>query len=315
MPSDHQPCFQYAIPFPHRLLPSGRPVQQTPLYETLSEKGAQFGQIGGWERAMWFDRGGQAYDESKLSFRDHQPWHDAIRFECEGVRDAVGVMDHGGFTKYLVTGAGAEAFLNYVFCGTMPKTGRVKISYMLTHKGFIWSEATIAKLGESRYLLCGPTLAIDRDFDWLMSHCPQDGSVHIEKGYHGWGSDFGTEYTRYDANLEGFVNWNKDDFIGKDAVLKQSQSQPEWGLFGFVIDGDDADAHASDPIFQNGKWVGFVTSACTGFRIGKRIALGYVKTAEIQLDQSFMIEILGKQCRAEHVATSFYDPENLRLRS
>jgi len=34
---------QYAIPFPHRLLQSGRPLQQTPLYETLKDKGAVFG--------------------------------------------------------------------------------------------------------------------------------------------------------------------------------------------------------------------------------------------------------------------------------
>lgn len=72
--------------------------------------------------------------------------------------------------------------------------------------------------------------------------------MRLEKGYHGWGSDFGTEYTLYDAKLEGFVNWKKEDFIGRDAVLKQSQSQSEWELFGFVIHGDDADAHASDPI-------------------------------------------------------------------
>ena len=284
---------------------------------------------------MWFDRGGQAYDENKLSFRDHEPWNDAIRFECESVRDSVGIMDHGGFTKYLVTGAGAEAFLNNVFCGVMPKTGRVKLSYMLTPNGFIWSEATIAKLDEGRYLLCGPTLAIDRDFDWLMLHCPNDGSVDIEKGYHhdaallvmgpksrtllarltdanlskdampwmsvseitiagrpvtamrvsyvgelgwelhlsngdlphtyreiqekgqdlgiidfgsyalnvmrlekgyhGWGSDFGTEYTLYDAKLEGFVNWNKGDFIGRDAVLKQAKSQPGWSCLVLLL--------------------------------------------------------------------------------
>ena len=139
--------------------------------------------------------------------------------------------------------------------------------------------------------------------------------MRLEKGYHGWGSDFGTEYTLYDAKLEGFVNWKKEDFIGRDAVLKQSQSQSEWELFGFVIYGDDADAHASDPIFQNDKWVGFVTSACTGFRIGKRIALGYIKTAEIQSDQSYTIKILGEQYPAEQVSTPFYDPENQRLRS
>ena len=139
--------------------------------------------------------------------------------------------------------------------------------------------------------------------------------MRLEKGYHGWGSDFGTEYTLYDAKLEGFVNWNKGDFIGRDAVLKQAKSQPGWGLFGFVIDGDNADAHASDPIFQNAKWVGFVTSACKGFRIGKRIALGYIKTAEIQSGQSYTIEILGKQYPAEQVSTPFYDAENQRLKS
>ena len=406
--------YQYAIPFPHRLLPSGRPVQQTSLYDTLKDNGAQFGQIGGWERAMWFDRGGQAYDENDLSFRDKEPWRDAIKAECEGVRDAVGVMDHGGFTKYLVTGHGAEQFLNTVFCGAMPKQGRVKLSYMLTPKGFIWSEATIAKLADNRYLLCGPTLAVDRDFDWLVAHCPDDGSVivekgyhhdaalmvmgpqsrtllsrltdadlskdampwmsvaeitlagkavtamrvsyvgelgwelhlpdgdlpavyqaimdhgvdlgimnfgsyalnvmRVEKGYHGWGADFGTEYTLYDAKLDGFVSRDKGDFIGKGAVLEQSNHPPEWSFLGFSTDSDDADALPSDPIFQDGKQVGYVTSACTGFRLGQRLAMGYVKTGDVKPHKPFTIRILGKSCNAEEVPTPFYDPENLKLR-
>ena len=49
---------QYAIPFPHRILTSARPLGRTPLFETLKAKGAVFGQIGGWERAFWFDRDG-----------------------------------------------------------------------------------------------------------------------------------------------------------------------------------------------------------------------------------------------------------------
>lgn len=409
--------YQYAIPFPHRLMPSGRPVQQTPLYETLLNNGAQFGQIGGWERVMWFDRGNQAYDESRLSFRDHEPWHDAVRAECEAVRDAVGVMDHGGFTKYFVIGEGAERFLNNVFCGTAPKENRVKLSYMLTPKGHIWSEATIANLGNNRYLLCGPTLAVDRDFDWLMAHCPDDGTVtiqkgfqhdaalmvmgpksrellaqlteadlgkismpwmsvkemtvagkdvtamrvsyvgelgwelhlaskdlpdlydalfekgkslgitnfgsyalnvmRIEKGYHGWGADFGTEYSLYDAKLQPFANLKKDNFIGKDAVLQHSKTNPVWCFMGFIIDDADADADAlpSAPIYQNGKSVGYVTSACTGFRIGKRIALGYVKTEESDHSQPFEIEILGKTRKSLPMPMPFYDHENVRLKT
>ena len=55
-------------------------------------------------------------------------------------------MDHGGFTKFEVEGAGAGAFLDRVFCGSLPRVGRVKLAYMLTPQGRIWSEATDGQL-------------------------------------------------------------------------------------------------------------------------------------------------------------------------
>ncbi len=406
---------QYSIPFHHRLLPSGRPVNQTPLYETLLVKGAQFGQIGGWERAMWFDRGGHAYDEGKLSFRDCEPWRDEVRVECEAVRDAVGVMDHGGFTKYEVFGSGAATFLEQLYCGTIPKQGRVKLSYMLTPKGKIWSESTIARIDDKNYLLCGPTLAVDRDFDWLKAQCPEDGSVHIsrktnydaalmlmgpksrkllarltdapldsnsmpwmsvatikvigipviamrvsyvgelgwelhissadltdvytaicdagadlgledfgsyalnvmriEKGFHGWGADFGVEYTMFDAGLEGFAKMDKPDFTGKAAMLEQANLTPQWQFTGFVIEDIGADPLSSDPIYLNGEVVGYITSACEGFRIGKKVAIGYLKGGIAEIGRQFQIKVLGEDCKATVVPTPFYDPENIRLKS
>ena len=158
---------QYAIPYPHRLLTSGRPLRRTSLYDRLLSKGAVFGQVGGWERAFWFDTAGDD-DPAALSFRDEEPWRPAVARECAAVRDRVGVMDHGGFTKYEVEGPGAEAFLDRVFCGRLPAVGRVKLAYMLTPKGRLWSEATVARLGSERFLLCGPTVATRRDFDWLL---------------------------------------------------------------------------------------------------------------------------------------------------
>ena len=164
---------QYAIPFPHRLLQSGRPVQRTPLYDKLCAEGAVMGQIAGFERAFWFETETiKDSGEAGLSFHD-EPWHAAVKGECETVRDALGVMDHGGFTKFFVEGPGAEAYLAHVFCSAMPKPGRIRLSYILTPKGRIWSEATIARLAEDRFLLCGPTLADLRDFDRLSPTCPK----------------------------------------------------------------------------------------------------------------------------------------------
>ncbi len=170
---------QYSIPFPHRIWKSARPVQTTPLHDRLKAKGAVFGQIAGWERAFWFETD-NAKDDGRLSFHQ-EAWHDAVKAECLGVRDHVGVMDHGGFTRYEVEGAGATDFLNHVFCGAMPTIGRVKLSYMLTHKGRVWSEATIARLAETRYLLCGPTLADQRDHDWMAQFLPKT-AVTLRRG-------------------------------------------------------------------------------------------------------------------------------------
>ncbi|MEM7224339.1 MAG: FAD-dependent oxidoreductase [Pseudomonadota bacterium] len=403
---------QYAIPFPHRILASARPVQRTPLYAALKAKGAVFGQIGGWERAFWFDRDG-TNDPECLSFRDSEPWRDAVRLECEAVRDAVGVMDHGGFTKYEVEGPGATAYLERVFCGTVPRPGRVKLSYMLTPKGMIRSEATVARLTEDRYLLCGPTLADRRDFDWLQSLLPDDSSVslrfgsmrdaallimgpasrkllsrltdgdlskaaspwmsageitvadqsvtalrvsyvgelgwelhlessglpglydalceagsalglvdfgsyalnamRLEKAYHAWGADFGCEYTLFDAGLEGFVNFDKPDFVGRDAVLRQQETPALWRFAGFSVEGADADPLPSDPIFQGDHLVGYVTSGGTGFRLGARLGLGYLERAKADLNGHFEIEILGARRRAILSSTPFYDPQNARL--
>ncbi|MEM7169120.1 MAG: FAD-dependent oxidoreductase [Pseudomonadota bacterium] len=406
---------QYAIPYPHRLLASGRPLQCTPLYDRLQKKGAQFGQIGGWERAMWFDRDGQTYDEDKLSFEDDEPWQEAVRQECEAVRDAVGIMDHGGFTKYELKGPGAKAFLELVFCGTAPGPGRVKLSYMLTPKGKVWSEATIAYLADDHYLLCGPTLALDRDYDWLATHMPDDGSVtlskgsprdaalmvmgprsrellgqltdgdlsadampwmsvrditlagrpvtalrvsyvgelgwelhmaskdlsaiydacwdagrdlgladfgsyalnamRIEKGYHGWGADFGCEYSPFEAGLAGFVNFKKDDFVGRDAALAARDDGLSWHFTGFVLEGAEADPLAGDPITQDGQWIGYVTSASQGFRLDQRFALGYVRGEALEEGTKIKLTLFGKMATATVAMPPFYDPQNTRLKS
>ena len=405
---------QYAIPYPHRIIQSGRPLQCTPLYSTLEQQGAIFGQIGGWERAFWFDVEGKNIPDS-LSYRNIEPWHDAVKKECQIVAEKVGVMDHGGFTKYEVTGPDATAFLDHVFCTSLPKVGRVKLAYMLTPGGKIWSEATIARLSQDHYLLCGPTLADHRDHDWLnnlrlpdqqvdinrgyrhdaalllmgpdsrsllnqltdydlssdsmpwmsvatieidgcettalrVSYVGELGwelhlassdlskvyssiwktgqqyglvnfgsyalnTMRLEKAYHGWGADFGTEYTMQDAGLGKFIDNNKQDFVGRHSVLEQLQQTPEWQFVKLIVDSRDADPLSGDPIYQDNNVVGYVTSGGTGFRINKCLALGYVSTsANLNIDE-LKVLILGKLYAATVSPEAFYDPGNLKLKS
>ena len=402
---------QYAIPYPHRLMQAGRPVNCTPLYDTLKGRGAVMGQIGGWERAMWFDRDGAA-DTGALSFHE-EPWHAAVRAECETVRDAVGVMDHGGFTKYGISGPGTAEYLSKIFCGGLPSVGRVRLSYLLTPKGRIWSEATIARLGEDRFLLCGPTLAIDRDFDWLTAHLPESGvtlskghphdaallvmgpksrdvladlatadlsaeaapwmsvaeieiagipvtalrvsyvgelgwelhlssdqlpalyaaiqnagaehgicdfgsyalnAMRVEKGYHGWGADFGTEYTLSDAGLSKFANLKKGDFIGREAVVSQSETTSDWEFIGLEIIDPGPEPLSSDPILSDDEVIGYLTSVTYGYRTGKLIALGYVEHGALPMGAACHVQAFGTERKAVRHNPHVYDPENTRLR-
>ncbi len=402
---------QYAIPYPHRIMGSGRPVNRTPLYDTLVSQGAVMGQIGGWERAFWFRRDAQS-DPDALSF-DHEPWQDAVRVECETVRDGVGIMDHGGFTRFTVEGPEAAQALGRLVCGALPPVGRVRLSYMLTPKGRIWSEATIARLATDKFLLCGPTLAVDRDFDWLTegleganatlrkghdhdgalmvmgpksrtllqgltdadlsaSNAPwmsvaaieiagvpvsamrvsyvgelgwelhvassdlsalydaiwQAGEAYgicnfgsyalnamrIEKGYHGWGADFGTEYTLFDAGLGRFANMTKGDFVGRAAVESQADSPADWTFVGLEIEAIGPEPLPSDPILKDDTVIGYITSCTEGYRMNKRVALGYVETGTLAMDEECHVQCFGEMRQARRHSAHQYDPDNARLR-
>ncbi|PSM16385.1 FAD-dependent oxidoreductase [Nitratireductor sp. StC3] len=401
---------QYAIPYPHRIWTSGRPVCQTPLAERLKTKGAVFGQVAGWERAFWFETD-TVRNNGDLRFRD-EAWREAARGECLGVRDRVGIMDHGGFTRFEVEGPGAGDYLNHVFCGELPAVGRVKLGYMLTPRARIWSEATIARLDEDRYLLYGPTLAAQRDHDWLRRFLPQTGvrlrlgsvfdaalmvmgpksrdllqpltgddlsrdaapfmsvreitvagaparalrvsyvgelgwelhlrpadltavydaiaergadaglvdfgsyalnAMRLEKGYRAWGADFGTEHTMFEAGLDRFVSRRKRHFVGRDAFLAQSAGPQEYHFAGFLLEDDGPDPLPSDPIYVNGQLAGHVSSAGMGFRIGSRVALGYLKRPAVP-GHRVDIKIFGKPVPAIVARTPFYDPDNARLK-
>ena len=99
---------EYAVAYPLEERPAGRPAKTTPLYDRLKAKGAFFCARGGWERAAYFPRLGDP-PEPRPSFRRAETgFFDAVGEECRAVRERVGILDLGGFTKLIVEGAGAK---------------------------------------------------------------------------------------------------------------------------------------------------------------------------------------------------------------
>ena len=101
---------EYASAYPNEEREASRPVKTSSLYARLKAKGAHFGARGGWERAIFFDVDGSV-KEHTLSFRRPRSWRSAVAAEVKAVRERVGVLDLPGFTKFEVSGLGAEAFL------------------------------------------------------------------------------------------------------------------------------------------------------------------------------------------------------------
>ena len=139
-------------------------------------------------------------------------------------------------------------------------------------------------------------------------------AMRIEKGYHGWGADFGSEYTLFDAGLAGFAAMGKAEFIGRDSVLRQAEVAPEWEFVGLEVTVPGPDPLPSDPILLGEEVIGYVTSATEGFRTGKLLVLGYVRHGTLPMGGACDVLAFGKARRAVRHAPRVYDPDNAKLR-
>ena len=145
-------------------------------------------------------------------------------------------------------------------------------------------------------------------------------AMRVEKGYHGWGSEFGVEYTPFDVGLDRFLDLDKPDFIGRDAARRMAEQSAEWSYGVWTVDtstmpGPAGDPPPSAPIRVDGEAVGFVTSASEGFRTGERICLGYVEGRHADTVDGFTIDGYGAHLRAVRHEHGIYDPDHERPRS
>jgi dimethylglycine dehydrogenase len=143
-------------------------------------------------------------------------------------------------------------------------------------------------------------------------------SLRLEKSFGSWTREFTPDYTPLEAGLERFVDLGKNDFIGRDATLRQRDAGVERKLVTLTVDvdpADGADAVGDEPVFHDGKVVGWVTSGGYGHCVGESIALAYVPAARAQPGDGFQVEILGEMRPARLIADALVDPTGALMRS
>lgn len=169
---------EYAMSFPFEERPAGRPAYTSPLYETLRAKGAAYGARGGWERPTYYDPQG-VVTENSLSFFRRNEWRPLVANEVHAARNGVAVLDLPGFTKFVIEGPGAEAYLDRLLCTKLPKLGRVGLVYALLPDAKVLSEFTLTRVSDDRFYAVGAAGAEWHDLDVLERALPGDGSVRI----------------------------------------------------------------------------------------------------------------------------------------
>jgi dimethylglycine dehydrogenase len=140
-------------------------------------------------------------------------------------------------------------------------------------------------------------------------------TLRIEKSFGTWAREYRPIYGPYEAGLGRFVDLKKGDFIGRAAALEERDSGGKLRLVSFSVDAADADASGDEPIWHEGKVVGWVTSGAYGHSVGRSLALGYIPASLAAAQEGFEIEIIGERRKARREPGAFVDPDGQRMRA
>jgi glycine cleavage system aminomethyltransferase T/glycine/D-amino acid oxidase-like deaminating enzyme len=161
----------YAVPWPNRELTTARPFRRSPAYHLLRAANACFGAKMGWERANFFAPPGELPQiEYSWGQQNWQPWSSA---EQRATRQAVAVFDQTSFSKYLLTGPGAEAALQWLCTNDVAVApGRTVYTGMLNERGTYESDITVTRLSAEEFLLVASAATTQRDLDHIRRQMP-----------------------------------------------------------------------------------------------------------------------------------------------
>jgi len=179
----------YITHHPDEERPACRPLRTSPAYDRQAARGAQFGWVNGWERPNYYAPEGFS-DHDSRSFRRGGWWQYAVE-EAKAIREGVGLIDATAFTKHVVKGPGATAFLDWFTCNKLPSVGRINLTYALSGAGTTRTEYTIVRIAQDEYYLvsAGGWTAYDSDYlrKAIEDKAPELGYIECHDVTTQWG--------------------------------------------------------------------------------------------------------------------------------
>ncbi len=403
---------RFVMTYPNEQLPAGRPLKKSAAYTAMSNAGALWGELWGLEVPLCF--GPEGFAETPSLKRSNA--FDLVAEECKAVREQVGLLDITAFSRYEISGAGAEVWLDRILACPLPKPGRSRLAPMVSPEGRLKGDLTVLNWGDgnwwlmgSYYLrnwhmrrfhdyiesegiadvhiqdiadntvgfsLCGPNsrkvleklthqdvshasipflacttldlglirarvcrVSVTGELGYEINcHASEHislremlleagaefgirefgfyamNSLRMEKSFGIWSSEFMQNYTPGMTGMDRWIDFDKD-FIGRDAALdEKTTNSASHNLVTLEIEADDADASGYEPVWSEGKRIGYITSGVYGHTVKKSLAMALVEPEFANVGTQLTCHVVGVERVAMVITASPYDPTGTAMR-
>ncbi len=400
---------RFVMTYPNEQLPAGRPLKKAPAYDGMTAAGCQWGNSWGLEVPLVF--GPEGFKETPTLKRSNA--FAIVAEECKAVRENVGLLDITGFSRYEITGPGAEAWLDRMMASRLPKPGRARLAPMLSPEGKLKGDLTVFNWGDGSWWVMGSYYLRQWHMRWFNDHLEgevqvrdisdatcgfslsgpnsrkvleklthQDvgneafpifgcrtldvglirakvarmsvtgelgyeincgalehialremlleagaefgirefgfyamNSLRLEKSFGIWNAEFMQDRTPGMTGMDRWIAWDKGDFHGKDAARQEKDGNTApLRLVTLEVDSDGADASGYEPIWKDGKRVGYVTSGGYGHTVGKSLAMALLEPDYLALGTELSVHIVGVERTARVIPASPHDPQGACMR-
>jgi len=237
-----------------------------------------------------------------------------IRQHLTGVGDAVAVNTSSRYALIAVQGPLAAQIVQ-----TLTEVELDTIGYYTFATGEVSGvRATISRTGytgEDGFELFVPPQSAPSVWDAVQQAGESDGllpaglgsrdTLRLEAGMRLYGQDMDDTTTLIEAGLGWIVGWDKDDFIGKSALLRQRDDGLTKMLVGFELDERGIARHGY-AVYGGDDQIGMVTSGTQTPFLKKAIGMAYVPIKYAKVDSELSIDIRGRRVAAHVVKMPWY---------
>ena len=401
---------RFVMSYPNEQLPAGRQMKMSPAHDGMTAAGCRWGESWGLEVPLYFAPSSDFVENHTLKRSNA---HDIVAEECRATREKVGLLDISGFSRFEVSGTGAEAWLDHVMASKLPASGRARLAPMLGHDGRMKGDLTVFNWGDGTWWIMGSYYLRDWHMRWFNDHMGDNVNVRdvsdamvgfslsgpnarkvldrvtnaevshsalpfmgcrtmdiglirakvarlsvtgelgyeinctsaehiglrrellaagadlglkeigfnamlslrLEKSFGIWSREFTQGYTAAMTGMDRWIAWDKAGFIGKDAAIAERDGNgPEQLQVTLEIDATDADASGYEPIFHDGKRIGFITSGGYAHHLGTSMAMALIDADLAVPGTELITYIVGAERKATVIPPSPYDPKGAQMR-